>query len=282
MSFLETPRFTQAVQYGYAGGPRYSTDVVVTGGGQEFRNQNWANSRGRWVLTAPLRDRATLDDLQAFFHAVAGRAHGFRFKDWLDFQVTTANGRMGSSAYGTGKPTSQLQKAYTKGALTTYRDILKPVATPTIYRAGVAQTPTTHFTLDLTTGIVTWVATASRGIAAISKANPGVIRTSTNHPFSNGDEVYLTGIGGMTELNGRVVTVTVVDTDEFSIGISTTGYTTYTTSGTVAQYVQTDELLTWEGEFDVPARFESDEFDAEIRDREAFFASGLPIIEVRP
>lgn len=282
MSFLETPRFTRAPAYGYRGGPRYSTDIVVVGGGQEFRNQNWANSRGRWVMTVPLAGAELLADLQEFFHAVAGAAHGFRFKDWLDYEVTVANGRMGSSAYGTGKPTSQLQKAYTKGALTRYRDIFKPVSTPTIYRAGVAQTPTTHFTLDLTTGIVTWVATASRGIAAITKANPGVIRTTTNHPWSNGDEVYLSGIGGMTELNGRVVTVTVVDADEVSIGINTTGFTTYTTSGTVAQYVQTDELLTWSGEFDVPARFESDEFDVEIRDKLAYFAGGLPIVEIRP
>lgn len=282
MSFLETPRFTRAPAYGYRGGPRYSTDIVVVGGGQEFRNQNWANSRGRWVMTVPLAGAALLADLQEFFHAVAGAAHGFRFKDWLDYEVTVANGRIGSSAYGTCKPTGQLQKAYTKGALTRYRDIFKPVSSPTIYVGGVAQTLNTDYTLDETTGLVSWTPAASRGIAAISQANPGVLRTSTNHPWSNGDEVYLSGIGGMTELNGRVVTVTVVDTDEVSIGINTTGYGAYTSSGTVAQYVQTDQLVTWAGEFDVPARFESDEFDVEIRDKLAYFADGLPIVEIRP
>ncbi len=280
--FLESPRFTDQVAYGYVGGPRYSTDIVITGGGHESRNQNWAQSKGRWVLTAPLADEDELDDLQAFFHAVAGAAYGFRFKDWLDYRVSTANGRIGSSAYGTGKPTGQLQKLYTKGALSRYRDITKPVASPVVYVAGVAQTLHTHYTLDETTGLVSWTPSASRGIAAISKANPGVVQTTTPHPWSNGDEVYLAGIGGMTELNGRVVTITVIDEDEFSIGINTSAFTTYTTSGTVAKYVQSNQLVTWAGEFDVPARFESDEFDAEIRDEGVYFASGLPIREIRP
>lgn len=67
---------------------------------------------------------------------------------------------------------------------------------------------------------------AGIGITAISQANPGVI-TAPFHGLSTGDEVYLAGIEGMTELNGRMVTVTVLDDDNFSIGIDTTGFSSF-------------------------------------------------------
>ena len=59
------------------------------------------------------------------------------------------------------------------------------------------------------------------------KANPGVV-TAPYHGLATGDEVFLSGIEGMTELNGRTVTVTVTGTNTFSIGIDTTGYATFT------------------------------------------------------
>lgn len=77
------------------------------------------------------------------------------------------------------------------------------------------------------------VLTDGFGITAISKANPGVV-TAPYHALSTGDEVYLTGIEGMEELNGRVFTVTVIDADNFSIGVDTTGYGTFVSDdGTV-------------------------------------------------
>jgi hypothetical protein len=78
-------------------------------------------------------------------------------------------------------------------------------------------------------------------VSAISKANPGVI-TSTSHGFSNGDWVYVSGIGGMVELNGRFVKVANKTANTFQIqdihggaNVDTTGYTAYTSGGTVAR-----------------------------------------------
>lgn len=65
------------------------------------------------------------------------------------------------------------------------------------------------------------------GITAISQANPGVI-TAPFHALSNDQEVFLSGIEGMTELNGRLITVTVIDANNFSIGIDTTGFAAFT------------------------------------------------------
>ena len=71
------------------------------------------------------------------------------------------------------------------------------------------------------------------GATAISQANPGVV-TAPFHDLATGDEVYFFGIEGMTELNGRLVTVTVIDGDNFSIGLDTTGFSAFTgDNGTV-------------------------------------------------
>ena len=124
------------------------------------------------------------------------------------------------------------------------------------------------------TGVVTLTADSSKTITGITQANPGVV-TATAHGFSNGDEIYLSGIGGMTEMNGTVQTITNVTTDTFEI-VDTTTYTAYTSGGTADKHVQTSETLTWTGEFDTPARFDTDQFRAEFlyyrdSDKEAVF-----------
>ena len=81
-----------------------------------------------------------------------------------------------------------------------------------------------------------YVTESTKTISAITKANPGKVTTSTTHGYSTGDRVYLsTDIGGMTELRGRYVDITVTSATEFTIGIDTTSFTTYTSGGTTAK-----------------------------------------------
>lgn len=78
---------------------------------------------------------------------------------------------------------------------------------------------------------------SAKTITAVTKANPGVL-TSNSHGFSNGEEIYITSVGGMTELNGRnfivanVTTNTFTLKDAFGVDINTTSFTTYTSGGT--------------------------------------------------
>ncbi len=69
-----------------------------------------------------------------------------------------------------------------------------------------------------------------KAITGITAANPGVV-TATAHGFSSTDIVSLSGIVGMTQLNGTTVTVTVIDANSFSIGVDTTTYTAYSSGG---------------------------------------------------
>lgn len=69
-------------------------------------------------------------------------------------------------------------------------------------------------------------------VTAATKANPGQI-TAASHGLTTGDEVHFHDVGGMVELNGNGYTVTVVDTDNFTIGVDSSAFTTFTTGGTV-------------------------------------------------
>lgn len=270
MAFYET-RFPECISYGSVGGPSWKTDVIVFDSGFEQRNQRWANLRNVYDVAYGVRSIDDLRVLVAFFNEMRGRAHTFRYKDWLDFQVTN------EPLVPTGTGTVQLIKTYGNGFNNYTKQIKKPVSGQVaLTRNG---SPFTTFSVDTTTGIVTLTAISSKNITAITQANPGVI-SSTAHGFTNGQQVLLSSIGGMTQLNGQLVTVTVVDPNSYSIGINTTGYTAYTSGGVADLHVQPSDTLTWTGEFDIPCRFDTDQLDVNYSHYQAGETS-VPLVEVR-
>lgn len=81
---------------------------------------------------------------------------------------------------------------------------------------------------------------AAKTITGATQASPCVI-TSASHGFSNGDEVYISGVGGMARLNGRNFIVANAGTNDFELtdidgnDIDSTGYTAYTSGGSVSR-----------------------------------------------
>lgn len=71
-------------------------------------------------------------------------------------------------------------------------------------------------------------------ITAASKSNPCTL-TIPYHGYSVGDRAYLSGIEGMTELNGRFVTIlSVPDANTVTIDVNSTGFSTFLASnGTI-------------------------------------------------
>lgn len=159
MAFVET-RFPTDIAFGSAGGPEYSTDIVITQGGYEQRNVNWSQARARYNVAHGVKTQAQLDALIAFFRARKGRADGFRFKDWTDFQAAGQN-------IGTGNGSAtvfQLKKLYTNGSVTETRLITKPVAgTIAVYKDGVLQSGT--YTANTANGQITFSAAPANGVA---------------------------------------------------------------------------------------------------------------------
>jgi hypothetical protein len=73
-------------------------------------------------------------------------------------------------------------------------------------------------------------------ITAITKANPAVV-TANSHGYSNGDEVVISSVGGMTEVNGKRFLVADKTTNTFElqdkdgVDINSSSFTTYTSGG---------------------------------------------------
>jgi len=91
-------------------------------------------------------------------------------------------------------------------------------------------------------------------ISNITQANPAVVTTvQSAHELTTGDEIHITGVVGMTEVNDLTFDITVVDADEFSLdGEDSTGHGAYISDGnaflvitkTVSDVVQTNYVLT--------------------------------------
>lgn len=73
-------------------------------------------------------------------------------------------------------------------------------------------------------------------ISGATQANPVVVTTSAAHGYANGDEVFISGVGGMSELNERFFIVANVTATTFELqGIDGTSYTAYSSGGTVSR-----------------------------------------------
>ncbi|MCW1840624.1 DUF2460 domain-containing protein [Prosthecomicrobium hirschii] len=154
--------FPAPVAFGASGGPERRTDIVPLASGFESRNQRWADSRRRYDAGTGLRSRDDLAELVAFFEARRGRLIGFRFRDGLDDRSCLPSGLPGplDQAIGTGTgalAVFALAKTYGTGEAAWTRAIAKPVAgSVRVAVGGVERTEGVHFTVDATTGLITF------------------------------------------------------------------------------------------------------------------------------
>jgi uncharacterized protein (TIGR02217 family) len=359
MSFLESPRFPEKISYGAVGGPVYKTDVVIVNSGFEQRNAVWSQARASYNVAHAARDRDMMAEIIAFFRSVKGRAIGFRFKDWLDYKATNVEGFLGTGV-GTGLPTYQLKKKYEAGVNFELRDIRKPVAgTVRVYLNNALLTEGTsagQWQIDNSTGIVTFAPAVTktvnsaqlRLITDITQAANGVVTTSVNHGFNTGDQIKLTDVNGMIEVNDLYFNITVLTPTTFELNVDTTTFTAYTSSGlarresvtqtnpvqinadahgfangdviyivsniaglnnqsftiqnvttnqfeididgtgfaiststSLRKYYQSTDDLNWDGEFDVPVRFDTDQIEVEIIAPEVQGWGSIPLVEIR-
>jgi len=110
--------------------PGFSTNVVTSASGSEYRNVNWQQARLRFDAGPGVRSEAEVETLLAFFRARRGAAIGFRFRDPYDF---SSNGMSGQPTaldqqIGTGDAAAvrfRLKKSYSSGE---ERFITRPVA----------------------------------------------------------------------------------------------------------------------------------------------------------
>ena len=96
----------------------------------------------------------------------------------------------------------------------------------------------------------------NKTITAITKANPAVV-TSNGHGYSNGDEVKIRNVVGMTEVNEKRFLVAGKTTNTFQLtnkdgtAINSTGYTTYGSGGIVNKVFEITTPYTTAQLFDI-------------------------------
>jgi uncharacterized protein (TIGR02217 family) len=167
MAFHEV-RFPDNISRGARGGPERRTRIVELASGDEERNSPWADSRRRYDAGYGIRRADDLAAVIAFFEARHGRLYGFRWKDWADYKscLPSAIPAATDQIIGEGdgaKTEFQLTKRYSSGAQSYVRRIVKPVAgTVLVALDGVPQT--SGWTVDVTTGVVTFAAAPANGV----------------------------------------------------------------------------------------------------------------------
>ncbi len=133
--------FPLQLGYGAAGGPEFSTQVVVTGSGREQRNSQWSDARLYYDAGLGVRSEADLTALIGFFRARRGQAHGFRFSDPLDRSSAAAGAAVAATdqRLGTGDGVATrfpLVKTYGDANDPQIRRITRPV--PVSIRVAIA------------------------------------------------------------------------------------------------------------------------------------------------
>jgi uncharacterized protein (TIGR02217 family) len=163
MSFHEV-LFPLDIALRSSGGPERRTDVVLLGSGREERNARWTHSRRRYDAGYGVKTLDALAAVVAFFEERRGRLYGFRWRDRLDHASADSGEAVTplDQVIGTGNGAQaafQLAKTY-GGAFAPYsRTIVKPVAgSVRVAVNGVEAAIGTHYTANMQTGVVTFLA----------------------------------------------------------------------------------------------------------------------------
>lgn len=131
------------VERGMHGGPAFFTTLQTTPNGVRSTVMSREQALNSWnVGLVGLRDDQ-IETMLKFFYGRRGPAYGFLFKDWADYKMLV-------QLIGTGDGSIQdfpLTKTYADAIRPYVRYITRPTsATLKVYKAGVLQTLTTHYT----------------------------------------------------------------------------------------------------------------------------------------
>ncbi len=168
MTFHEE-RFPADLSFGSVGGPERRTEIVALNSGFEERNSPWAHSRRRYDAGVSMRSLDDMEKVIAFYEARRGPLFGFRWKDWTDYKSSLPSLDVSflDQEIGVGDDVTsefQLCKDYRSGDEVYCRDIRKPVEFTVVVGVGGDELEEgVHYTVDLTTGVVTFAEPPGEG-----------------------------------------------------------------------------------------------------------------------
>lgn len=147
---------------GSDGIPSFMVDISRGPTGYEQRIARRGFSLRKFNLAYSLRGIDDIYDILQHFEVCEGPLNTFPLLDRLDWKSCGPSDTPLSSdvllGTGTGALTTfQLRKSYTRGSTTVYRTILLPISGSVLVEVnGTLKTETTHYTVNYTTGIITF------------------------------------------------------------------------------------------------------------------------------
>jgi uncharacterized protein (TIGR02217 family) len=261
MAFLNE-RFPEDINYGSGFSTNHAARIVTTAGGSEYRSLDHPYIKASLDVDFTRQRDDIINRIIALNLRANGTFRGFRVKNFLDF--STNNYRAAPTAFDQpmqliSAGVYQVMRWYGNpaDAQASRRRIRKPVAgTTTVGVAGAIHDPSLY-SLDETTGIVTFNANKTGTISAITQESQALVTLGT-HTIQVGESVYFSGVVGMTQINGLRATVIARTTTTIRVGINTTLFTAYISGGTVNTQPQSGEAVTAGCYFDIPMRFDAD------------------------
>lgn len=261
MAFLEE-RFPENINYGSGFRTSHASRIVPTAGGSEYRSLDHPFVKSSLDVDFTRQRDEIITKIIALNLRANGTFRGFRVKNFLDF--TTNNFRDTPTAFDqdmllVSAGVYQIMRWYASSAdtLAARRRIRKPVSGTVLVGVSGELMPASNYSLDNTTGLVTFPANKSGTISAITKASSAVITIGT-HTILVGESVFISGVLGMTQINNQRAIVLSKTTSTITVDIDSTLYSTYTSGGTVNTRPQSGESVTAGCQFDIPMRFDAD------------------------
>lgn len=291
MAFLNE-QFPTAIDYGSSNGAKYSGSDTITRGGNSYESLHHPYPQISCSLGFNKRTQVWLmTSVVDFFHKVGGMyGSAFRVKNLAEYST---NSNTGTPTYNDQACTLvstgvyQLTKWYGTESLSTAtrRRLRKPVSGTALvgirddFNNPVAQT--NGFTVDYTTGEITFDANKTYAITDITQALNAVL-TIGAHTLVANDTVHISSVSGMTEINGLRGTIQSATATTITVDIDSSAFTAYTSAGDVNTRPQTNETVTGGCEFDLPMRFNSDLSDINFSDFESLSVTVELIEKLNP
>lgn len=284
--FIEE-RLLERIRVGMAADNRYAVDVTYTANGNRFARLRHGKPYREFDVSFTMLSPEMEEEVASLYHRTYGGFAGFRLKYLYDY--TTAVD--GVSAYSSADSVLalvstgiyQLQKEYGRGKTALgsigrpFRTIYKPVSGAVSIAIASIQIPSSQFSVDTTTGRVTITAVADT-VAGITQAAQAVVNVGT-HSFVTGMTVGFSGVAGMTEINGMRGTIVGTGASTITVDINTTGFSAWTSGGSVQTRPMAGEVVTGGCEFDIPVAFDSP-LSEDTLGASVIEAAGLKLVEL--
>lgn len=286
--FIEE-RLDTCVRLGAAADDSYFVETTMTQGGSRYSSLRNGKLYREFNLDYIKTGTALALSVASLYHRTWGGFAGFRVKSWDDY--TTAND--GVSAYTAfdcaltlvSAGVYQLVKEYGREGVALVsigrpkRTLYKPVVGEITVGVAGAVYPSAQWSADTTTGRITMAVNKSRAITGITQASSAVLEVGAN-TFLVGESVAVSGVTGMTQINGlRALVTAKPDSTHITVAINSSGFSAYVNGGTVQTQPIAGESVTGGCEFDIPCAFDSrlsvDAIDFKNRD-----VSGLRLVEL--